>query len=132
MDKPRTESGNSLGTVKPVTDKLKSRQQEKSYHKLFKQIADHCMNHGISMPMVMEHIKQYQIDVDEDFVKDTWRAILKTKTNKTSTTQQTKLDIKVVQPEFERLWSEITGEKFDWPSIDRLAFETLGEDGSIY
>lgn len=84
------------------------------------------------MAMVMEHINQYQIDVDDEFVKKTWRSILKTKTDKTSTTQQTTNDIKVVQPEFERLWSEITGEKFDWPSIDRQAFETLGEDGNIY
>lgn len=108
-------------------DKPKTRQQEKSYHKLYQQIANHCMNHGITMPMVMEHTKQYQIDVDAKFVKDTWKAILKTKTGKTSTTEQTTEDVKVVQEEFGRLWSEITGETFDWPSIDRLAFEALSD-----
>lgn len=113
-------------------EKPKTRQQEKAYHKLFKQIADHCMNHGITMPMIMQHIQQYQIDVDEKFVKNVWRSILKTKTDKTSTADQTTDDVKMVQPEFERLWSEITGEKFDWPSIDRQAFQTLGEDGNIY
>ena len=100
-------------------EKSKSRQQEKSYHKLFQQIADHCVAHGITMEMAMEMVEKYRPEVDEKFVKSTWRAILKAKTGKTSTTEQTTTDIKNTQPEFAEMWTSITKESFDWPSIEK-------------
>jgi len=99
-------------------EQAKTRQQEKSYHVLFSQIANYCMEHGIPMKLVLDHMNQYQMDVDTQAVKNTWKCILKSKTGKTSTTQQTKEDVKIVQEEFGRLWGEITGVAFDWPSIE--------------
>ena len=101
------------------TEKEKTRQQEKSYHKLFQRIADHCVAHGIDMKMAMEMVEKHRPEVDEKFVKSTWRAILKAKTGKTSTTEQTTTDIKNIQPEFAALWTSITKESFDWPSIEK-------------
>ena len=100
-------------------EKSKSRQQEKSYHKLFQQIADHCVAHGITMEMCMALIAKYRPEVDAEFVKSTWRAILNTKTGKTSTKDQTKADVQNVQKDFEALWTEITKENIDWPSIEK-------------
>lgn len=97
--------------------KLKSRQQEKSYHVLFQQIADHCIAHGIDTQTVTTMLERYRLETDAEFVKSVWRVILQNKTGKTSTTQQTTADIKLIQPEFERFWTEVTKEKFDWPSI---------------
>ena len=98
-------------------EKLKSRQQEKSYHVLFQQIADHCIAHGIDTQTVTTMLERYRLETDAEFVKSVWRVILQNKTGKTSTTQQTTADIKLIQPEFERFWTEVTKEKFDWPSI---------------
>lgn len=107
---------------------LKTRQMEKSYHLLFKQIADHCVAHGIPMKLVVERMNQYQMDVDAQSVKNTWKTILKSKTGKTSTTEQTKEDVKIVQEEFGRLWGEITGETFDWPAIETQMRNQLDND----
>ena len=101
------------------TEKEKTRQQEKSYHKLFQQIADHCVAHGIDMKMAMEMVENHRPEVDAKFVKSTWRAILKAKTGKTSTKDQTTADVQNVQKDFGALWTEITKENFDWPSIEK-------------
>lgn len=100
----------------------KTRAMEKAYHLLFNQIANHCMNTGIDMQTVNEHIQSYRVDVDAAFVKSTWRALLKAKTGKTSTTEMTKEDVQSVQQEFHRLWSEITGINFEFPSADNQNF----------
>lgn len=100
------------------SEEQKTRKQENSYHVLFTQIANHCMNHGIDTKTVIKHIERYRIDVDAQFVKSTWRALLYSKTGKTSTTQMTKEDVDSVKEEFGRLWSEITGEYFPFPSKD--------------
>ena len=104
----------------PLSEQPKTRQQEESYHVLFEQIANHCVAHGIDLKMAMDVIKRYEVAVTKEFVKSTWRSILKAKTGKERTRDQTKEDIKQVQPEFEKLWGEITGETFDWPSINAL------------
>ena len=98
-------------------EKLKSRQQEKSYHVLFQQIADHCIAHGIDTQTVTTMLERYRLETDAEFVKSVWRVILQNKTGKTSTTQQTTADIKLIQPECERRWTEGKKEKLKWPSI---------------
>lgn len=100
------------------TTEQKSRQQEKSYHVLFGQIADHCVAHGIDIGMALEKINRYEVAITKEFVKQTWRSILKAQTGKDSTKDQTKEDIKGVQPVFAQLWEEITKEKIDWPSVE--------------
>lgn len=109
--------------TKRSTEELKSRQQEKSYHKLFGQIADHCVATGIDVKMAMEKIEKHEVTVTQEFVKQTWRAILKSQTGKDSTKDQTKEDIKGVQPVFSELWREITGETINWPSVENQHLE---------
>lgn len=110
-----------------MKEDIKTRQMEKAYHVLFKQIADHCVANGISLQMALEALERYQPEVDEKFVKSSWRAILKAKTGKTSTTEQTREDVKNVQEDFGKVWSEITGETFDWPSIESQMFNGLDD-----
>lgn len=105
----------------PQTEKLeqlKTRQMEKSYHVLFQQIANHCIENGIDIKMVTTRLDRYRVDVTQQFVKSTWKAILQSLTGKTSTTQQTKEDVKLVQAEFGKFWEELTGQQFDWPAIE--------------
>ena len=108
---------------KPRTEEQKTRQQEKAYHKLFGQIADHCVATGIDLPMAMEKINKYEVAVTKEFVKQTWKAILKAQTGKESTTEQTKEDVKIVQRDFAELWREITGETINWPSVENQHLE---------
>ena len=110
-------------------EESKSRLQEKSYHKLFKNISDYCVARGIDVPMAMEVIENYRPEITDTFVKSTWKAILKSQTGKGSTTQQTKEDVKNVQEEFGKMWGEITGEYFDFPSYESLAEKQLLDNG---
>lgn len=98
----------------------KTRQMEKAYHVLFQQIADHCIANSIDMKTVIDKLERHRIDVDAKFVKSVWRAILETKTGKTSTIDQTREDVKLVQAEFTKFWEELTGERFDWPAIENI------------
>ncbi len=100
----------------------KSRQQEESYHVLFGQIADYCIANGINIKTVVD-----KLETDAKFVKSVWVAILHSKTGKTRTRDQTKEDIKLVQPEFTVFWEELTGQRFDWPSIETQMFNALDE-----
>lgn len=109
----------------------KTRQQEKAYHKLFSQIADHCVAHGIDMKTVIDKLERHRIDVDAKFVKSVWRAILETKTGKTSTADQTREDVKLVQEEFGKFWGELTGETFNWPSIEAIMLDQYDDNGNL-
>lgn len=68
-------------------------------------------------------INKYEVAVTPEFVKSTWRSILKSQTGKTSTTQQTKEDVKNVQRDFAELWKDITGEIINWPSVENQHLE---------
>lgn len=108
-----------------TTEEKKSRKQEKAYHVLFQQIADYCVAHGIDVGMALEKINQYEVSITKEFVKQTWRSILKAQTGKESTKDQTKEDIKGVQPVFAELWKDITGETIDWPSVENQMLQQL-------
>jgi hypothetical protein len=110
-----------------MKEDLKTRQQEKAYHVLFSQIANHCVANGIDLKMVVDKLEGYRVDVDAKFVKGVWKAILETKTGKTSTTEQTREDVKLVQEEFSKFWEELTGERIDWPSVETQMFNQLEE-----
>jgi hypothetical protein len=113
----------SVPEKKELTEQQKTRLQEKSYHVLFGQIADHCVATGIDLPMAMEKISNYEVAVTKEFVKQTWRAILKAQTGKESTTEQTKEDVKNVQRDFAELWLSITKETINWPSVENRHLE---------
>lgn len=118
----------SKDPMEELTDKQKSRQQEKAYHVLFQQIADHCIANSIDLKMVMDKIERYQVAVTKEFVKGTWKAILETQTGKQSTTEQTKEDVQNVQKDFAELWKEITGESVDWPSVENQYLSDLDNE----
>lgn len=105
----------------------KTRQQEKAYHMLFSNIANHCVAHGIDVKTVTDRLDRYEVSVTPQFVKGTWKAILTSLTGKTSTTEMTKEEVKQVQEEFGKFWSELTGETFDWPNINDLLHAQLAE-----
>ena len=113
--------------MKELTEQQKTRRQERSYHLLFKQISDHCIAHGIDQKTVLDALSKYEVQTSPQFVKGTWRAILHSLTGKESTADQTKEDVKLVQEEFGKLWGEITGVAFDWPSIESQMFNSLDE-----
>lgn len=114
--------------MEKLTEKQKSRLQEKSYHKLFQQIADHCVAHGIDLKMAMDQINKYEVAVTPEFVKSTWRSILYTQTGKRSTTEQTKDDVKNVQRDFAELWKDITKEEINWPSVENQYLSDLDNE----
>ena len=109
------------------TEEQKTRQQEKSYHVLFQQIANHCIETGIDIKTVTNKLENYRVDVTQQFVKETWKSILFSLTGKTSTKDQTKEDVKLVQAEFGKFWSELTGEIFDWPAIETQMLQNLDD-----
>jgi hypothetical protein len=111
-----------------LTEKQKSRQQEKAYHKLFGQIADYCVEHNINLKMAMEKIEKYEPAVTPEFVKSSWRSILYAQTGKKSTTEQTKEDVKNVQRDFAELWREITCETINWPSVENQHLSDLDNE----
>lgn len=109
--------------MKELTEEQKTRQQEKSYHVLFGQIADYCVEHNINLKMAIEKVAKYEPAVTSEFVKSTWRSILFAQTGKKSTTEQTKEDVKNVQRDFAELWREITGQTINWPSVENRHLE---------
>ena len=114
-----------------MKEEPKTRQMEKAYHVLFRQISDHCVAHGIDQKTVLEALSKYEVSTSPEFVKGTWRAILHTLTGKTSTKDQTREDVKLVQQEFGKLWGEITGIPFDWPSIENIMLNNYDDQGNL-
>lgn len=109
------------------TEKLRTQQQNRSMHKLFNDISLHCMSTGIDIKTVTEKLEHYHVEVTPQFVKETWRTVQRAAVGKESTTELTTAELKIVQEEFGKLWSEITGEVFDWPSISSLMDAQLDE-----
>jgi len=105
------------------TEKQRTIQQNKSMHRLFSDISLHCQSNGINMQTVLDHMSTYRLEVSPEAVKATWRAIQAQTLGKTSTTELTTAELKSVQEEFTKLWSEITGEYFSWPSMESQNFE---------
>ena len=94
--------------------------QNKSLHKLFENISTHCIAHGIDQKTVVDHLKAYECPTTPEAVKATWKVIQVAMTGKTSTTELTTGEIDFVFGAFSKLWSEITGEYFPFPSYEAL------------
>ena len=100
--------------------KLKSRQQEKSYHVLFQQISDHCTAVGLDQKTILDKLIKYEVSTSPQFVKSVWRSIMLPLTGKESTKDMTRAEVKEVQVEFGKFWSEVTGEQILWPSVENM------------
>ena len=99
--------------------------QNKSLHKLFTDIASHCVAYGIDTKPVLTKLEQYPTPVSPQFVKESWRAMQIAVTGKTSTADLDKKEIDQVYDVFNKFWSELTGEHFPFPSYDQLALQHL-------
>lgn len=108
-------------------EKQRTPLQNRSMHKLFNDISLYCIEHGIDMQTVLAHMQDYRVQVSTEAVKATWKAIQASALGKHSTTELTTSELKSVQEEFGKMWSEITGQHFEWPSAESQNFaETYG------
>lgn len=99
--------------------------QNRALHKLFTDISRYCLEHGIDMKTVLDHMSRYRCQVSPGAVKETWRAIQITTLGKESTTELEAKEIDQVYEEFNKLWTEITHEHFPFPSYESLAQQAL-------
>jgi hypothetical protein len=98
----------------------RTNQQNKSIYKLFQDISTHCIAHGIDQKTVVEHLKAYECPTTPEAVKATWKVIQFAMTGKKSTAELTRGEIDLVFGAFSKLWSEITGLYFPFPSYEAL------------
>lgn len=99
-------------------------RQNAALHKLFTDIANHCVSVGIDQKATTANLGAYETPVTPQFVKEVWRILMKATTGKTSTKDMTKAEIDQVYEVFNKFWSELTGEHFAFPSMEMM---TLGE-----
>lgn len=93
--------------------KGRTRQQEKSYHKGFQNIADILIENNITLNMV---IKNLEIRPTKENVKDIFRAIAKAKYGVKSTADLQTNQVDAVWEELVKAISETTGIFVNFPS----------------
>lgn len=98
----------------------RSEAQNKAIHKLFGDIAAHCVGAGIDQKAVTTRLAAYAVPVSPQFVKETWRAMQIALTGKTSTKDLARHEIDQVYDVFNKFWSEMTGEHFAFPTYEAL------------
>lgn len=103
-------------------DSVRTRQQNRALHKLYGDIANHCVQSGLDQKTVVNQLEDYECPVSPQFVKETWRAMQVAITGKQSTADLTKKEVDQVYDVFNKFWSETTGEHFAFPSWDALNF----------
>lgn len=106
-------------------EKQRTTSQNKALHKLFADIANHCVATGIDSKPILTKLQTYPTPVSTQFVKETWRAMQIAVTGKSSTADLETKEIDQVYDVFNKFWSELTGEHFTFPSYDALAMESL-------
>jgi len=96
---------------------IRTTRQNASLHKLFDEIADHCLNHGIDQKIVLDHFEKMETPVTPEFVKEVWRTIqVNMYPTKKSTTELTTTELQKVEMVFGRFWSELTQQAWFFPS----------------
>lgn len=108
--------------------KQRTSSQNKSLHKLFTDISNHCTAVGLDQKTVVNKLDSYESPTSPAFVKETWRAIQLAVTGKQSTIDLETHEIDEVYNVFSKFWSELTGEQFTFPSYDAMAMEALLEN----
>lgn len=98
-------------------EEARSSQQNRALHKLFGDIAAHCVGAGIDQKTVTHRLTAYAVPVSPQFVKETWRAMQIALTGKESTKDLDRREIDQVYDVFNKFWSELTGETFRFPSF---------------
>jgi hypothetical protein len=93
--------------------KPRSYRQNKSLHMLCQQIADYCVETGITTEVITRNFEVYP---SMETIKDMFRQVGKEKFGKNSTANLTTVELQQCYEEVSRHISEITGEYFVWPS----------------
>lgn len=97
-------------------DKNITRQQQKSIHKYFQEVADLLNESGISMSVVYENV---EADFTKESIKGLFKAFLKAKYGKGSTTQMTTKEAQSVWEEVNRHMAQF-GMHIPFPSTEQL------------
>lgn len=97
-------------------EKIRTYQTEKALRVLFKQISDHCISVGLDQNVITTHLENYSIATSPQWVNELWRTIMVGLTGKTSKRDLTQKEVEQVYQEFNKFWSEVTGENFSFPN----------------
>lgn len=107
----------------------RTNQQNRALHKLYTDIATHCVAHGIDQKTVINQFEKFETPVTPEAVKETWRIIQSNMyPGKTSTTQLETHEVDKVYEVFALFWSRLTHEEFPFPSYESLANEHLDDN----
>lgn len=101
-------------------EKIRSIQTEKALRVLFTQISNHCVSVGLDQRLITSKLDNYSIATSPQWVNEVWRVIMIGLTGKTSKRDLTQKETEQVFQEFQKFWSEVTGETFHFPSIEAL------------
>ena len=113
--------------MKPLTPKQRTAQQNKAIHKYFSEVAMELNNAGIGMK---EFIRDFEIDVTPNAVKDIFRAIGKVKYGKESTADLTTTEIQGCWLELDRS-NAFRGFSIPFPSNSGFTDEIINNGGYI-
>ena len=102
-------------------------QQNRAIHKLYADIANHCVANGIDQKTTINTFQNFETPVTPEFVKETWRVIQTNMFGKKSTTELTTTELDRVYDVFNKFWSEVTGEHFPFPSLEAMYWEASGD-----
>ncbi len=108
-------------------EKIRSIQTERALRVLFKQISDHCVAVGLDQNVITTHLDSYSIATSPQWVNEVWRVIMVSLTGKTSKRDLTQKETEQVYQEFNKFWSEVTGENFTFPNMADLLHAQLAE-----
>src|SRR5690554_5884500 len=98
----------------------RSSLQNRSMHQLFRNVAEEMNDRGIDMGVVLESIR---IEVNEDNIKEIWRAIQKVVVGKESTAELTTAEVDRVYEQFVLTLSKLGLEDLEWPSVEKLYYK---------
>lgn len=117
--------------MKELTEKQRTSLQNRSLHKLFNDISNHCIETGLDQKTIVKALTEYTISASPQFIKEIWRSIQISLTGKKSTTDLNTKEIDQVYDVFNKFISEITGEHFAFPNIQDLLHSQLDDRGNL-
>lgn len=98
-------------------------QQRKAQHVWFRDVANTCLEHGVTIQAILKPTMHLQ--VDEDFIKYLFRRIGKKKYGKHSTTQHSKLEINPIIDEMVKFFAEQVDPPIELPPFPHEEHDDL-------
>lgn len=106
----------------------RTNSQNKSLHKLFNEVSNDCLSHGVDMKVLVEHLEKFNTPATPESIKTIWQAIQFSmyQTYKTSELETEQVD-KVFNV-FAQLIREVSKGEIDlvFPSRNLYGLEDLG------